>query len=189
VPAGSYAFFAIPTATTWTLILNKDANQGGAFNYKKEQDLLRMDVKPTAIPLRERLAYAITNFTDDTASLDLEWEKLRVSLPIKMDTGKQALANIASTVDSAWSPMNSAARYMLDTKDFDKGLEYVEKSLSIKETWFNTWIKAQLLAGKGKFKEAYVLAQKADEMGEKAGDGYFAKDEVKKALTDWKGKS
>src|SRR5207237_1427973 len=95
VPAGTYAFFAIPTATTWTLILSKEANQGGAFNYKKEQDLLRVDVKPAAAPMRERLAYLITNFTEDSASLDLEWEKVRVSLPIKMDTAKQALANIS----------------------------------------------------------------------------------------------
>lgn len=192
VPAGSYAFFAIPSATNWTLILSKEANQGGAFNYKKEQDLLRVDVKPTAIPNRERLAYLVTNFTDDTASLDLEWEKVRVSLPIKMDTAKQAIASINSTVDNAWAPMNNAARYMLDTKDYTKGLEYAEKSISIKETWFNTWVKAQLLAATGKHKDAFALAQKADELGEKAekaGENYFAKDEVKKALTEWKGKS
>jgi len=189
VPAGSYAFFAIPNANSWTLILSKEANQGGAFNYKKEQDLLRLDVKPTAIPNRERLAYLVTNFTDDTASLDLEWEKVRVSLPIKMDTTKEALANINNAVDNAWAPMNNAARYMLDTKDYTKGLEYADKSISIKETWFNTWVKAQLLAATGKYKDAYALAQKADEMGSKAGENYFAKDEVKKALTEWKGKS
>jgi hypothetical protein len=192
VPAGTYAFFAIPTATNWTLILNKEANQGGAFNYKKEQDLLRVDVKPAAIANRERLAYLITNFTDDSASLDLEWEKIRVSLPIKMDTAKQATTSINQAVDNAWAPMNNAARYMLDTKDYTKGLEYVEKSLAIKETWFNTWVKAQLLAATGKYKDGYALAQKADELGEKAekaGENYFAKEDVKKALAEWKGKS
>jgi len=189
VPAGSYAFFAIPTATTWTLILNKVSVQGGAFNYKKEEDLLRIDVKPTAIPMREHLAYLIQNFTDDTANIDLEWEKLRVSLPVTLKTKEQALANIAQATDNAGAPYTSAARYMLDTKDYAKGLEYVDKSIAIKETWLAVWVKAQLLAGEGKFKDAYPLAQKADELGQKAGDGYFAKDDVKKALSEWKGKS
>ena len=42
VPAGSYALFMIPTADRWTVVLNKDFNQPGAFNYKKELDLLRI---------------------------------------------------------------------------------------------------------------------------------------------------
>src|SRR5215469_12796306 len=42
VPAGSYAFFAIPTAGEWTLILNKDFNQGGSAKYSKDLDVVRV---------------------------------------------------------------------------------------------------------------------------------------------------
>src|ERR1700736_3049267 len=51
IPAGSYAFFAIPGPADWTLILNKDFNQGGAESYKKELDLVRVQVRPKEIPL------------------------------------------------------------------------------------------------------------------------------------------
>jgi len=190
VPAGSYAFFAIPTATEWTLILNKDFNQGGSSKYNKDLDIVRVQVQPKAISPRERLAYLIGDFTDDTASMDLEWEKVRVSLPIKLNTSAQALANIKSMTDRAWVPYTSAARYMLETKkDYDAGLQLVDKSLAIKEDWFNLWTKAQLLRAKGKTREAYSLAEKANQLGQKEPDRYFLADEVKKALVEWKGKS
>src|SRR5712692_11690500 len=84
VPAGSYALFAIPDQKAWTLILNKNFNQNGAFAYKKELDVARVQVQPKAIAHRERLAYLVSDFTDDAASLDLVWAKVRGSPPIKL---------------------------------------------------------------------------------------------------------
>jgi hypothetical protein len=189
VPAGTYSFFAIPTATTWTLILNKVPVQGGAFNYNKDQDLLRVTVKPTAIPNRERLAYLVSNFTDDDASIDLEWEKVRVSLPVKLKTKDQATAAIADAVDNAWRPMTNAARYLVDQKDWANAIEKVNASIAIKETWLNDWVKAQALAGQGKFKDAYPLAEKAQTLGNQNVKDFFAADDVKKALAEWKNKT
>jgi len=189
VPAGSYAFFAIPGPTTWTLILNKDFTQSGAFNYKKELDVVRVQVKPQAIPLRERLAYLVSNFTDTTASLDLEWEKVRVSLPITLNTDKQAQANIAASTDGSWMPFTQAARYMLETKkDYDAGLKLVETSLALKEDWFNTWTKASLLAAKKDYAQALRLAARAKQLGEANKERFFAAADVDKALAEWKDK-
>jgi len=188
VPAGSYAFFVIPAANQWTLILNKDFNQNGTDKYKPELDVVRLPVQPKAIPHRERLAYLVADFTDDTASLDLEWEKLRASLPIKLGTQAQALANIKAATDGAWAPLNSAARYMLETvKDYDTGLQLVDKSIASKEHWFNLWTKAELLNAKGKRKEALTYAQKAKQLGEKTPQAFFLAEDVNKALKEWKG--
>ena len=189
VPAGTYGFFAIPGAKTWTLVLNKTADQWGSGDYKKENDVVRVTVTPVAIPNRERLVFLITNFTNDAASIDLEWEKVRVSLPVKLKTAEQAAANIKAAGDSAWQPMNQAARYYLEAKDFPAGLAAIDKSIGIQETWQNSWVKAQLLAGSGKFKDALPFAQKAQDLGAKvpAAD-FFDADNIKKALTEWKGK-
>ena len=114
-----------------------------------------MQVTPKAAPFRERLAYLVTDFTDDKASLDLEWEKLRLSIPIGVETSQQALANINNAVDNTWRTYANAARYMLETKkDYDAGLKYVDQSLALKEDWFNVWIKAELQAAKGDYKDA-----------------------------------
>jgi hypothetical protein len=188
VPAGSYAFFAIPGKTSWTLILNKDVNQAGTgANYKQENDQLRVTVKPQPIRMRERLGYQVLDFDDSKATLVLDWEKIRVALPIQLSTEAQVESNITAYQNDSWRPLNNAARYELDTKSYDAGLALVEKSLQIKEDWLNVWTKAQLLAAKGRYKEAYPLAQRAAELGEKAPVFFFA-DDVKKALNDWKNK-
>ena len=107
----------------------------------------------------------------------------------RLATATQATANIQAAVDNNWRIFASSARYMLENKkDFDAGLKYIDQSLALKEDWFNLWIKAQLLAAKKNFKEAYALADKSNQLGQKAGPGYFAKDEVTKALAEWKKK-
>jgi len=188
VPAGTYALFTIPAKSgEWTVILNKNADQPGTgSNYKPDLDLLRVKAHAKPAPHRERLAFLFSDFTDDRASLDLEWEKLRVSIPIKVNTSEQALANINKEVDNAWQPFANAARYMLETKkDYDAGMKLIDQSLALKEDWMNVWIKASLLAAKGDFKTARTQAQKAYDLGQKAGPGFFLEAEVKKALTDW----
>ena len=39
--AGKYALFTIPGENEWTIIINKDVKQWGAFKYKQEDDILR----------------------------------------------------------------------------------------------------------------------------------------------------
>jgi len=190
VPAGTYALFTIPTSGAWTVILSKRADQPGtAQNYKPEEDLLRVQLHPKAAPFRERMTFLFSDSTDDKTSLDLEWDKLRLSIPITADTGRQTLASINATLDDTWRNYANAARYMLETqKDYDTGLKYIEQSIALKEDWFNLWIKAQLLAAKGSYKDAYPLAEKAYALGQKA-QVFFLEADVKKALADWKKKS
>ena len=189
VPKGTYAIFTIPGKNEWTVILNKNPDQGGTDQYKQDLDALRFTAKPKAIAHREHLTFTFGDFNENGASLDLEWDKLRVTIPIKVDTDKQAAAAIAGLDDAPWRLFNQAARYELDIKkDYDKGLELVDKSLKLKEDWLNNWTKAQLLAAKGKYKDAYPFAEKANELGGKTQNFFFA-EEVKKALTDWKKKS
>jgi tetratricopeptide (TPR) repeat protein len=188
VPAGTYALFTIPAKNgEWTVILNKNADQAGtARDYKPELDLVRVKVHAKAAPLRERLAFMFSDFTDDKASLDLEWEKLRVSIPIKTNTGPQVIANINTALDNTWRTYANAARYMQETKkDYDSAMKYIDQSLALKEDWFNVWIKASVLAAKNNFKEARAQAQKAYDLGQKAGPGFFLEAEVKKAIADW----
>lgn len=85
VPAGTYSLLTIPTPKSWTIILNKNTGIGGNIEgkYKQEEDVARFTVTPTKIPPRERLTFIISDATDESATIDLEWEKVRVSIPIK----------------------------------------------------------------------------------------------------------
>lgn len=190
IPAGSYALLTIPTKGAWTVILNKKTDQSGTLReYKAEQDLVRFSVNPQPAPHRERMTFLFVDFTDDAGLLNLEWEKLRVAIPIKVKTEEHALANISKSLDGTWRTYANAARYMGETKkDFDTGLRYIDLSLGLKEDWYNVWIKATLLAGKGKFKEAIVQGEKAQALGKKA-EFFFLEAESKKLLDEWKNQS
>jgi len=188
VPAGTYALFTIPGKNgEWTIILNKNADQPGTGTaYKQELDQTRVKLYVRPAPFRERLAFLVTDFSDDKASLEMEWDRLRLSIPIKMNTSAQALASINSTLDNTWRTYANAARYMLESKkDADTALKYVDQSLALKEDWFNLWVKATVLAEKKDWKGARELAQKSYDLGQKAGPGFFLEAEVKKALADW----
>ncbi|QXV66598.1 DUF2911 domain-containing protein [Mucilaginibacter sp. 21P] len=76
--AGTYALFAIPTASTWTIIFNKTAKQWGAFKYDESQDALRVMVKPMPSAMNERLVYKMNK-----KGFTLSWDKLSVPVRIK----------------------------------------------------------------------------------------------------------
>jgi tetratricopeptide (TPR) repeat protein len=189
IPAGSYALFTIPGKGAWTVILNKKADQPGtATEYKATLDQVRIQVVPKTAPMRERLAFLFSDFTDDKGLLDLEWEKLRLAIPLKVGTEAQALANIDKAVDNTWRTYANSARYLAETKkDYDTALRYADQSLALKEDWLNLWIKATIVAAKGNRKEAIALGEKSYQLGKKA-EVFFMEPEIKKTLAEWKKK-
>src|SRR5215469_17883169 len=50
IPAGTYSLFTIPGKDDWTIIINKNAKQFGAFQYSSNDDLVRFQVTPRAWP-------------------------------------------------------------------------------------------------------------------------------------------
>jgi hypothetical protein len=185
LPAGAYSLHTIPGKEAWTVIVNKNPTASSQ-QYKAEQDVLRLQVKPRLIGARERLTFIFADTTEAATSLELEWAGLRVSIPIKANTDVQVAAALKDLEGGLWRPDTLAARYLLESKkDYDGALKFVDRSLSLKEEWFNSWTKAQILAAKGKRAEACPFALKARALGEKA-PFFFLADEVKKAVADWK---
>jgi len=188
VPAGTYSLLSIPGKKSWTIILNANANLPGTRGYDEKSDVARITVEPKSVPTRERLTFLFADTTDGSTRLDLEWEQVRISLPITVDTGSQALANIDKALDEAWRPHFVSARYLLDNGgDLDRALAYVNTSIGIKPTWWNQWVKAQVLAKQDKASDAVTAAEAAQTLG--AGDAVFEgffKEDVSKAIAGWK---
>jgi hypothetical protein len=83
IPAGSYSFFVIPSNGEWTLILNKVADQWGAFEYNENKDLIRFKVSPQKNGYQEWLSYSFSGMSTGMAYIDLSWEYLKVSLKVE----------------------------------------------------------------------------------------------------------
>ncbi len=76
---GKYALFTLPEKNEWTIIFNKTTDQWGAFNYKQDDDVLRVKVKPSAVnELTEALKFEVTK-----GGVTMKWEKLALSFGVK----------------------------------------------------------------------------------------------------------
>jgi hypothetical protein len=190
VPAGSYALYTIPGKSAWTVALNSSTDAWGDAGYDAKKDLVRVQLTPAASPARERLTFVFSNTTDSATQLDLEWEKLRVSIPLTVDTKAAVLANISDAVESGWRPYWASARWLLENGgDLDKAMTYIDQSIAIKANWMNNWVRAQILEKKGKAQEAVATAEKTVQLG--TGDRTFEsfyKADVTKSLSGWKKK-
>ncbi len=82
---GSYALFAITGPKKWTLIVNKTADQWGAFNYESSQDLGRVDlpVEKSTSPVEE-FTISLNKKSNDAAELKMAWGKESVTVPVKV---------------------------------------------------------------------------------------------------------
>jgi hypothetical protein len=80
VKAGTYTLFAIPNEKSWTVILNGQLGQWGAFKYDqyKDKDVLQVDVPVVTLgaPV-EQLTIAAPG-----KSLTIAWDKTQVSIPV-----------------------------------------------------------------------------------------------------------
>ncbi|MEO8472191.1 MAG: DUF2911 domain-containing protein [Chryseolinea sp.] len=77
--AGKYALFTIAGEKEWTIIFSKKAEQNGAFDYKKEEDALRV-----IAPSKKTPAMVETfNISVGTESIELKWENTSVSVKVK----------------------------------------------------------------------------------------------------------
>jgi hypothetical protein len=82
IPAGKYALFTIPGKESWTVIINKNWDQHLADDYNQSEDVIRVAVQPEQLgQIQERLKYAIVPGTNAEGTIQISWEKVRVSLP------------------------------------------------------------------------------------------------------------
>lgn len=81
IPAGKYAIFTIPGKKEWTLIINKNWKQHLATAYDEKDDIVRIKVKPAKNTHTERLQYFIELGQNNSGTIAVAWEKIRVALP------------------------------------------------------------------------------------------------------------
>lgn len=79
---GRYTLYAIPTATQWTMIFNKDTDIWGAFKYDEKKDVLRVDV-PVQKSSTVTEAFSL-QFTKSATGADMmmAWDDVMVTLPV-----------------------------------------------------------------------------------------------------------
>ena len=172
--AGSYSLHTIPTKDEWTIVFNGTANQWGSFSYDPAKDTLRVKVKPqTMNDNQEWLEYSFDPVTEDSAQVNIRWEKISVPFTVKVaDVAATTLAKLKTTVGNAkpedWRTPLQAGNYLVNNKDAAddaQGLAWIDQSIKVKETFQNLAAKANALYKAGKKEEAIALGEQAVQKG------------------------
>jgi hypothetical protein len=194
LPAGTYAIMSIPEKSDWTLIFN--SNKGVTEQtYKPEEDVLRVQLKPTANGEKiETFTIGFSDLTDSTAKLSILWADVKASADLRVDVNANSAANVDKAVaekpDDA-GVLQAAASYNLSKgRNLDQALSWIDKSVTLKETYRNLYVKSQILAKMGKYTDALPLAQKALSLGQSSNDAAFSffKDGIEKSITEYTAK-
>jgi len=192
LPAGSYALFAIPKQGVMTIVLNSVAKQWGAFKYDESKDVLRFDLQPEKAPFTEWMTFEMTPAPKNVARVEWQWERLRFSFDLEVDVEKIVWSRIDAVLakdTAAWDDYLSAAHHAWEEKTrLEDAKRWVDRSIALKEHFWNDELKARLLANEGKYAEAIPLLEKAKELAkDKAPKEYV--EGLDKQLVEWRAKN
>ncbi len=84
ISPGTYALFTIPEPDSFTVILNHELGQWGAFNYNPERDYKRMKFPVTDLdePV-EAFTIEFSKAQYSTTTMSLKWGLVQVDIPIR----------------------------------------------------------------------------------------------------------
>lgn len=192
LPAGTYSLATIPGKAEWTVIFNKERELWGMYQYKPENDALRIRVKPVEAPFTETLEFAFPTITDDSATVVMRWEKLAIPFTVKVDVVATTLARARAAVAAApaddWRTPMTAANWLLSTNlPREEGMKWLDRSIAIQETSQNLGAKARALAAGGDTAQAIALARRAIELA-KAANPNANTSALENLITQWQGK-
>ena len=165
--AGAYSLHTIPGHQEWTIIFNSDDGQWGSFSYDAKKDALRVKAKPQIVAEnQEWLAYSFDPVGDNSAQVNIRWEKVQVPFTISVkDVAALTLTKLRAAVSAAkpddWRTPWQAGNYAVQNKDFDEGMRWLDQSIKVKETFQNLSAKAMALFGAGRKDEAFAVADQA----------------------------
>ncbi len=166
LPKGIYGLHMIPGENEWTVIFSKTYTAWGSFSYKREEDALRVTVKPHAADFDEALLYEFDDLKPESAAVTMRWEKLAVPFQVGVNveeiTTKSIEAQLRGWPGYTWDAWDDAATYLLEDKgNLDEALKDEDHSIKIEERFDNLLTKSRILDAMNKNEEASTVRDKA----------------------------
>jgi hypothetical protein len=173
IPAGQYALFTIPGEKEWTIILSKNTNGFGAFGYKPDEDFVRFKVTPVELAEMhiETFAIEFNHIRDETALVELVWEKTVVPIHLQVDVVSKVVPQIDAAMASTNKPpaqfyFQAAQFYFTHDLDQKKALAWLDTGLADKpKIAFELLnLKAKILAKQGDKDGAIAAAKESTDL-------------------------
>jgi len=176
--AGKYSLHTIPGKDEWTVIFNKDDGQWGSFSYDAKKDALRVKTKPQWVAeSKEFMYFNIDGMTENTATVNLRWEKIKVPFTVEVkDVVGATVARLREYVAGAKAddpgPAANAANYAKTNKQveaaakwFDAAIKASDEQIKAKPNFANYRMRSNILFAAGRLADSAGAAEKAVELG------------------------
>jgi hypothetical protein len=165
LPPGRYGLHMIPTATTWTVIVSRQANAWGSYRYNPAEDAVRFTVTPKPAEMIERLQYTFDDLRDDGVTLTLRWDKLAVPIALTFEPDRVVLDSLATQLrgipqffPDGWG---AAAAWALQHGHLAEASAWADSAIRIQPRYDGLSVKAAVLARQGNTAAADSLRQRA----------------------------
>ena len=141
----------------------------------------KVKVKTEKNPMfQETFQIGFQDLKNDKANLILTWENTLVKVPIFIDSQKEVLESINTTLASKTakgSDYHQAANYYFENgMDLKKALEYTRKANQLQpDLYYMLKLQAEIEAANGLKKEAIATAKKSLELSKKANSDDYVK--------------
>ena len=179
VAAGAYALYTLPGENEWTIILNKGVGKSGT-QYDEKEDVVRF--KATPVSLRdtsiETFTIEFNHLRDESAVINLVWEKTVVPIKVELDVTSKLLPQIEAVMaaEGGNKPYYQAAMFYYDHgQDLAKAKDWVEAAIKQREAYYIVHLKAKILAKLGDKEGAIAAANRSTELAKTAKDSAYVK--------------
>jgi hypothetical protein len=181
---GKYALYTTPKAEMWEVKFYTDSdNWGNPEVWDEKKVALRTNVDAINLnSMVETFTIGINNLTNDSATLDIAWEKTMISLKFEVPTQKTAMESITKTLAGPTaSDYYGAAQYFYQSNgDINKALEYVNAALGFVKAgedapYWQLRMKSLIQAKLGDKKAAIETAKLSLAAAEKAKNDDYVK--------------
>jgi hypothetical protein len=182
IPAGTYALYAFPEEEAWEIVIHKDTTLWGDGRnaYNKANDLARFRVVPQVWPVpQENFLITFDKITHNGMEMLFIWDRTCIRIPFEVNTASLMEAHIEKALaqEPAAQTYYEAARYLQEEgRDYDRALEYIDKSLeSGGDTYYFYRVKSLILEGLGAYPEAIEAAKRSESLAEMEGKDEFVR--------------
>jgi hypothetical protein len=173
VPAGTYELFTIPGTNEWTVIIHQNLSQWGSYSYDPKNDVARIKARPVALAEHvESLDISVNDLRDESATLAISWEKVRVPVAVTVDVKSVLVPQIEAVMAAGGErlPYAQAAMYYLENDlDLAKAAAWMDAAVAAQpDAFYLVYRKALIQEKQGDRAGALATARKSLEAARQA---------------------
>jgi Protein of unknown function (DUF2911) len=157
------------------------------FNYKPEDDVLKVSVPTVALPFKvETFTMGIGNITNTGANLEIMWDNVYVTIPFTNDVDSKVMAQIkAKLAGPSQSDYFAMSQYYFETgKDAKEALNFANKAIDQGERFWMLRHKSLVQAKLGDKAGAIASAKRSLELAKEAKNNDYVRMN-EKSIAEW----